>query len=128
MELKINVVKRERGVYHVVLFGPLDSDTCNDLAEKTNALLVQGTKAIVLDMGGVNYISSLGLGAIFNIAQGLKRVNGRLAITSLQPQIKKVFDTVKVLPQALFKDIAEADAYLNQLQRDIFEKDKPSSL
>ena len=128
MELKINVVKRETGVYHVTLFGPLDSDTHNVLEEKISSLLAQDTKAIVLNMGGVNYISSLGLGTIFKIVQGLKRVNGQLAITNLQPQIKKVFDTVKALPQALFKDIAEADAYLNQLQRDIFEKDKPSSL
>ena len=128
MELKINVIKRETGVYHVVLAGPLDSDTYNVLEEKVNSLLTEDTKAIFLNMGGVNYISSMGLGAIFKIAQGLKRVNGQLAITNLQPQIKKVFDTVKAFPQALFKDIAEADAYLDQIQRDVFEKDKPSSL
>ena len=56
---------------------------------------------------------------MFSVARKqLKERGGQVAFANLQPQIKEVFEIIKALPgMALFKDIAEFDAYLATRQR-----------
>ena len=127
MKLKIVIIDREPGVYKVSLYGPLETATYVEFEEEVMPLLKRGTKAIILNMEGVNYISSIGLGSIFKITNLMHAQNGTLLLINLQPQIKKVFDTVKALPENIFASLDEADEYLNAIQKKALEKDKPGS-
>lgn len=127
MPLKVVINNREPGIFSVTLFGPLDTATYTTLEKEVKPILVDSTKAVILNMEGVNYISSMGIGAVFNLRKSVQDIRGTLVITNLQPQVKKVFDTVKALPEAIFKSIEEADVYLNEIQRKVLEKDKPSA-
>ena len=127
MKLRIVIVDREPGVYKVSLYGPLDAATYAEFEEEIAPVLNKATKAIILNMEGVNYISSMGLGAIFKITNLMHAQNGALLLTNLQPQIKKVFDTVKALPENIFVNLDEADEYLNAIQKKALERDKPGS-
>lgn len=129
MSLKVEVIKEHEGAFTIVPEGAIDSETYSELEIKINSVLSASTKLFVFDMQKVNYISSMGLGVIFKTKETLEKNGGSIIITSLQPQVKKVFDILKALPQRIFKNMEEVDAYITQIQRQEIDKEwkqKPS--
>ena len=64
-------------------------------AEVESALLAhvnQGERLCVLDLGGLDYISSAGLRVVLMLAKSLKQKSGQLILCALQPQVHEVFD------------------------------------
>lgn len=67
----------------------------------------------VLDMSGVEYISSAGLRVVLLLAKRLKQKSGRLVLCSLQPHVLEVFDISGFLS---ILDVADSrEAALGQL-------------
>ncbi len=112
---------REEAIFIVHLSGSLDSETYTQLETSLKPLLNPSTKAIVFDLKELNFISSLGLSVIFKTKSALEKNNGKLLITNLQPQIKKVFEVVKVIPESLFVSMEEADNFLDKFLRELEE-------
>ena len=117
MPFKVIVNKKEPGIYSVTVMGDLDSNTAPVFEKEMNTILVPSTQAVIINMEGVSYISSLGIGAIFKVTNSLNNQKATLLLTNLQPQIKKVMDTVRALPDSIFTSIEEADNYLRILQK-----------
>ncbi|MBI2470808.1 MAG: STAS domain-containing protein [Planctomycetes bacterium] len=74
------------------LKGNLNVMTTNLLEEKFTALIEHGERLLVVDFSRLDYISSAGLRVFLIAAKKLKNVNGKIALSSLKPQIKEVFD------------------------------------
>ncbi|MFC1576323.1 STAS domain-containing protein [Candidatus Omnitrophota bacterium] len=129
MDLNIGIKKRVEDIYVVKLEGRLDTDTYIAFQEKIEPILSSATKVVVLDMEKLTYISSAGLSAVFATRKALEANEGALIMTSLQPQIKKVFEIVKALPkETVFASMEEVDRYLDTIQRREIEKqDKPGT-
>ena len=125
MALEVRIAEDQPNIFSVAPVGSIDSDTYFILEEKLKPVLTDNTKLIVFDMAGVTYISSMGLGVIFKVRGILEGQGGMIIITNLQPQVKKVFDIIKALPEHLFQDMEEVDAYITQIQRKAMEKNKP---
>lgn len=116
LDIKIN--EKSTGVFLIELAGPLDTYTHVEFDEKMESIFLPSVKAILLEMGKVDYVSSMGIGSIFKIRKFAKEHNAQFAIANLQPQIKRIFDTVQAMPQeAIFKSLEEMDAYLDQIQK-----------
>jgi len=129
MSLKISVQKRPGDVYVFTLSGSIDSDTYQILGDEANPILDSGAKVIILDMDGVEYVSSMGLNTIFKIQRTLETRNGTFVMTNLQPQVKKVFEIIKALPSMkIFESIEEADTYLYKIQSEEKDKKGPAEL
>lgn len=83
------------------LLGEVDSYNSPKLREKMIALIDEGHKDLVINMAGVDYIDSTGLGTLVG---GLKRASergGAIRIICPNEQIYKVFNItglVKVFP------------------------------
>ncbi len=123
MSLNVNIKKQEKGTYIVVLDGRLDSDTYIDFGEKIKTFLNPDTKTLIFDMKKLDYISSIGLGVIFKARSTIEASGGKILMTSLQPQIKKIFEVVKALPkEPVFDNMQEVDAYLDRVQQQELEK------
>ncbi len=122
MPLRVEVNQEHAGVFTISPEGSIDSETYPELEQKIRSVLGASAKLIIFDMQGVIYISSMGLGVIFKTKEMLEKNNGSIIITNLQPQVKKVFDVLKALPQHIFKSMEEADAYITQIQRQEIEK------
>lgn len=123
MALDIKVIKKNNYVYSVELNGSIDSDTYEELDQALKEIVDEKTKAIVLDMGGINYISSIGVRVIVSTKNALKKKNATFAMVNLQPQIKKVFDVLNILPIIdIFEDMPEADKYIDQVIKEEIEK------
>ena len=125
MHVKINPNGDKLGYYTVAPHGPIDSDTYMDFSDKITPLLNKDTKGIVLDLAGVDYISSAGLGVLFTMKKHLKQNNGDLLFCNLKPPIKRLFEIVNALPaETLFKNAEEADAYLYRMMNRETDKEE----
>ena len=123
--LGIDIKKKTEGTFLITLKGRVDSDTYRQLDVKVKPLLIPSTKVIILDMEKVSYVSSAGLGVIFDMKNFIEKNNGSLVISSLQPHVKKVFEIVKALPpENIFESREELDKYLDNIQRKEIEKGK----
>ncbi|MFH1045693.1 MAG: STAS domain-containing protein [Candidatus Omnitrophota bacterium] len=126
MSLDIRVEKKANYAYTVVLEGSIDVDTQEQLEEELKEIINENTRAIILDMAGVDYISSIGIRVVFWAKKELHKKNASFAMTNLQPQIKKVFEIMRILPMIdIFDDMPEADKYIDQIIKDETKKQNP---
>ena len=116
--IEVIVQERPGNGYYVKLGGKLDSVTVLECAEKLDTIIAGSTGNLVFDLSTLEYISSAGIALIFKARKIIEGSGGQVAVVSLQPQIKKVFDIVKTLPpQSIFSSIQEVDAYLDTIQK-----------
>ena len=125
MNLTVNVDKKGEGAFAVSCSGSIDSITYRELEKTLSPLLSVSTKVIILNMEGVNYISSMGISTVLKVKKAVEEAKGSFIMTNLQPQIKVVFEIIKALPNMrIFESMEEADDYLSQIQRKEIEKRK----
>jgi anti-anti-sigma factor len=74
-----------------------------------------GGPAIVLDMSGVDYISSVGLRALMVAAKQVKAQSGRIAVAALTPMVREVFQISRF--HLVFDLFDGVDAALGSLQK-----------
>ena len=123
MSLQIAVSKKKDYTYVINLTGSLDTNSAEQLEEELAEIIGGQTKAVVFDMGGVNYICSLGIGLTIKTKKSLESKGATFAMVGLQPQIKKVFDMMKILPIFdIFDDMPEADKYIDEIIKEELEK------
>jgi anti-sigma B factor antagonist len=91
MDLRIDV--REQDGWSVVdVAGEIDVATAPRLREQVISLIGDGRYRIVVDMAGVDFIDSTGLGVLIS---GLKRTrthDGDFVLVCTEPRILKVFE------------------------------------
>ena len=118
MSLKIQLREGRPLTQTLALVGRLDTETAPSLDAEVERILDTQVKVIVFDLSGVNYISSAGLGALFRAQKAMKARSGEALLVNPQPQVQKVFDIVKAVDvKAVFRDLAELDEYLDEMQR-----------
>jgi len=86
MSLTITTEKRKEGFYLVAVGGRLDSNTYPRFEEKLAELLTNGVQLVTFDMEALEYISSMGLRAIFRAREAIKAQNGSIVLTKVQPR------------------------------------------
>jgi len=87
MEISVTEYKR---VSVMKVAGRVDSTTAPDL-EAALKKLVEGDKShLVLDLSGVDYMSSAGLRAMVATLKAAKRVGGDLRLASPSPRVEEV--------------------------------------
>ena len=120
MELELRSVERKPCYFEISLSGRLDSSTYTQLEQLIASLMKTQVRGIVLDMGMLDYISSMGLRVIFKAIKDLKPGNGVLLATNMQPQVKKVFEIANALPDdSIFISVREADEYYDFIQEKV---------
>ena len=125
MALNIKIIKKKDYMYLIELSGSLDTETQQQFEEEVKEIVDGKTKTVVIDMGGVHYITSAGIAAIVWAKRELKNINANLSMVNLQPQIKEVLDVMKILPMIdIFDDMQEADKYIDQIIKEELEKNK----
>jgi len=122
MVLDITIIKKENYSYLVELKGSLDTDTHDKLEKEMKEIIDDNIKAVVFDMTGVDYVSSMGLGVVVWVKKTLERRDAIFTMINLQPQIKKLFDLMKLTPNIKIHDIPAGDKYIDQIIKEETEK------
>ena len=108
MKLTIAVTRTEPGAVTLTLRGPLDGQTCTLLDREVDLALSEPICALVLDMAGVNFVTSAGVATILKARTSLTKQKADLTMVGMQPQVQKVFEIIRVLPLLkVFRDQAE---------------------
>ena len=75
--------------------GRLDQDTCvaftNDLMKCVDGAAAEGG-AVVLDLSGLEYVSSAGLRCFMLASRQAKANRARIAVAALQPMVAEIFE------------------------------------
>ena len=74
----------------LVVVGRLDTQTAPELEKEVDSV-VDGIKELVLDMTGLEYVSSAGLRVILK-AQKIMNAKGSMKLTGVNDSIMEVFD------------------------------------
>ena len=124
MSLNVRIHPQTGGSQRVSIDGRLDTHTYLDLDRQLAPVLASGITSLVLDLAGLEYISSAGVRSVFKARKALAARGGKVLVANLQPQIQKVFDVVKAVPMnEIFSSVAEADAYLDAMQQRVLRGD-----
>ncbi len=76
----------------IAVSGRIDATTSPDLESVLNNLIDQKKTEIVLDLGGVEYVSSVGLRVLLATLKKVRPQRGDMKLVSLQPFVKEVFE------------------------------------
>lgn len=76
----------------VPLQGQINSANAAAIEAQVLALVDGGTKNLILDFAGLDYISSAGLRMVLVVAKRLKQESGLLVLCGMQSHVREVFD------------------------------------
>jgi len=120
MEFMIKENIEEPGVIVLSPVGKIDSDTSAVLEKKIKTCLLQNPNTLVIDLQDVDFMTSAGVGVMMKAKTLINKNNGNFAMINPQPQIKKVFEIMRLVPTLnVFANTEELDEYLNKVQRKI---------
>jgi anti-sigma B factor antagonist len=111
MELTLNVYSEATGFTVIAVGGEIDVYTAPKLREKLIGLVEEGSYQLIVDMEGVDFLDSTGLGVLVG---GLKRVrahDGWIDLVCTQSRILRIFRITglnKVF--SIYDTVAEATA------------------
>jgi anti-sigma B factor antagonist len=92
------ITERQVGSVTVLtLSGKITSDDTGQLKEKVTNVLDQGHKRIVLDLSGVSYIDSSGLGEMVSCHTTASRQSGAIKLSSLGSRSKDLLVMTKLI-------------------------------
>jgi len=118
MKLKIDIQQTRPGIITMLPKGPLSGETHGLLDSEVSKILEEPLKVLVIDMQNVDFITSAGVGAIVKAKTSLVKKGADLAMINLQPQVQKIFEIIRLLPQiGVFQHRDELDEYLGKVQR-----------
>ena len=89
------VEKKQDGICILTLKGRLDANTADEFRGKILQIIEDGTHNIVLDCGGLDYISSAGLRVMLEATKKSKLSQGKIVLCSLRPYIQEIFEVSK---------------------------------
>lgn len=84
--------KRQGDIVVLTVEGRLDSTSSDQFERQLLTMVGQGNSRLVLDFGGLDYISSAGLRVLLKAAKELKKQEGQLCLCSLRDYVREVFD------------------------------------
>jgi anti-sigma B factor antagonist len=81
------------GEYLVTVSGEIDVATSPRLRHELLGLLDQKAQSIVLDLGGMSFIDSSGLGVLVGALRRLREQDGNnIVLRGMQPPVRRVFE------------------------------------
>jgi anti-anti-sigma factor len=88
----------------LTVVGRLDTGSADRFAAALSSHIDGGARRILVDLAGVDYMSSVGLRALVTAAKHLEPSGGRIVLCAPQPRIRQLFEIAGFL--SIFKIVA----------------------
>lgn len=95
------------GIVQLTVRGFLDAHTFEQLEKAIDELFEAGTYRIIVDLSGLDYISSAGAGVFIGALDKLRENDGNLVLLRPNPNVKEVFDLLGLTQIFLFRNTRE---------------------
>lgn len=112
----MEIIKKtvEEGVTGLSVTGRIDAVSAQEVEKTISAIVNQEQDKLVIDLSGVDYVSSAGLRALLMAAKAMKQSHGKLALYGLTETVQEIFQ-ISGFDKILTIAAGEADA-LNAVQ------------
>ena len=91
MQMEV-IEKKQNDISIFEVSGRLDSNTSPELEKQLFDAIEKGSKNVIVDFEGLDYISSAGLRVILKATKTLKGSDGIFVLCSLKDYVKEVFE------------------------------------
>ncbi|MEA2273622.1 MAG: anti-sigma factor antagonist [Solirubrobacteraceae bacterium] len=109
---------RDEGVdprtHILILSGDLDASSVSRFKERFEDALGQGKTAMVVDMSELDFIDSVGLMVLMTSLRHLEEREGRLALVSANPRVRRPFEIAGL--EAMFDFFEDREAALEHVR------------
>ena len=93
MQSDFNIeISTQNKVPIVRIWGEVDIHNCPQLNRVLSEVLKENDHSLIINLDGVQYIDSTGLGTIAHAAKTLSNSNGTIQLVCNKPQIRKIFE------------------------------------
>ncbi|MCX7745748.1 MAG: STAS domain-containing protein [Clostridia bacterium] len=90
-------VKELNGIKIIKLIGQIRISTQNDFKDLLDNLVKESEgQTVILNMEGIIYMNSIGLGIIIDTYKKFKEIKGRLVLCNLLPEIMNLFEVTRL--------------------------------
>ena len=122
LDIEIKIESDQRKIFS--LAGSLDTNTAPQLEDVLEREIDSEVQVAIMDMNKLEFLSSVGIRIIFKAKKLMDARKGKFMLVNLQPQVRKVFEIIKVLDiMEVFSNQAELDDYLEVMQKKVLDQD-----
>lgn len=100
----------EDGVRVISLSGRMDIEGSDRIALPFT-VAARGGRALVVDLAGVDFLASVGIGTLVSVAQAIQLQKGRMALCGAGDQVRRTLERASIthlIP--MYREVAEARA------------------
>jgi anti-sigma B factor antagonist len=91
-DFRLEEEKPRRGTVVLVVFGDLDLHSADELGDRLVGAVECGASSLVVDLTGVGFVDSQGLGALLRGTRRLGAGEGRFRVVVPAPEIRRLFE------------------------------------
>ncbi len=95
IELALNRIGTRGDIALLKIKGYIDTTTSSEVSAKLSEIIHGGTYQLIMDMGGVNYVSSAGWGVFVGEIRNIRESGGDLKIVQMTPDVFEVFEMLE---------------------------------
>jgi anti-sigma B factor antagonist len=107
----LTVTQLEDGIKKISLQGRMDIDGTQEIDTRLTVATASESANVVIDLSGVDFMSSIGIGVLVRAANALKRRHGKIVLLNPQPIVSLVLEATHIgtiMPIATDMDSARA--------------------
>jgi len=102
--------RQEGGITVLSLEGRLDAQSAGGVEETFKKKMEEGASKLLVDLSGVEYVSSAGLRVLLATSKKLNAQGGKLVLCGLKPYVQEVFEVAGFT--SIFEILPDVDAAL----------------
>ncbi len=76
--------------------GSLDAECVSQFKKTSQKLVDDGNRYFVIDASSMNFVDSMGLGAIISLLRRVQADRGEVKIASLSPDVRMIFELTRL--------------------------------
>ena len=93
--MEIQVVEHGK-VQVLACEGRMDAQVSGLLKDRIQELLDKGATQLVMDLQGLEFLDSSGLGALVSCLRRVKEKKGEIKLAGLRPEVRSIFEITRV--------------------------------
>lgn len=94
--MQLQITEKDETVIITIQEERMDAHNSGHLKERMLQLFDEGKYQLIIDLGGVRFIDSSGLGALVSGFKNASARDGNLKLCCLQPQVRSMFELTRL--------------------------------
>ncbi|MFP3959673.1 MAG: STAS domain-containing protein [Spirochaetaceae bacterium] len=90
-------LRRSGSIYIVDISGEMDLYNAHRLKEVVNKMVAKGIRDFIINVDGVSYIDSTGIGALMHVHSTIKKQGRRVLLVNVKGTVRQVIQLTKLM-------------------------------